>query len=75
MANDSAPNRDHGYEIVTRSAAGEVLHRDSDFAEDARLDWFDQTVTFADSGETIQLVERETGTVIEEKLRDSRAAL
>jgi len=72
MATETAPNYDHSYEIVTLSEDGEVLLRDSDFAEDARFIWLDQTVDFSEPGEKIQLIEKTDGTIIEEKVRGPR---
>jgi len=51
--------------MVRYSKAGEFLDEDRDFSDDARFEWFDQAVQFAEVGETIELVDLEGGVVLE----------
>ena len=59
----------HSFLVRVSSSDGDVFE-DRDFAENARIDWFDQTVLFAESGEVIELVDESTGRVIESVTKD-----
>lgn len=54
----------HSFLVRVSSTDGDVFE-DRDFAESARIEWFDQTVLFAEAGETIELMDESTGRVIE----------
>lgn len=70
---DTKSNRDHSYEIRILSEDGELLLEDTDFAEDARFIWFDQILMeSADPGQTVQLIEKTDGTIVEEQIKEPR---
>jgi len=64
----------HTFLIRISTADGILVGEDTDFAEDARWDWFDQTINFATPGEVIQLIDRANGTadgvVIAEEIKE-----
>lgn len=64
----------HTFLIRVSTADGILVGEDTDFAEDARWDWFDQTINFAAHGEVIQLIDRSNGTadgvVIAEEIKE-----
>lgn len=73
MATETALNYDHSYEVRILSEDGELILEDSDFAEEARFIWFDQILKeSADPGQTVQLVEKADGTIVEEKIKEPR---
>lgn len=51
--------------MIRFSKNGEFLDEDRDFADSACFDWFDQSVQTAEVGETIELVDLESGVVLE----------
>jgi len=61
---------DHNFLIRVFTTDGIFVGEDSDFAEDARFDWFEQSYAFAESGEVVQLIDSENDRVIIEKIKD-----
>jgi len=63
-------HNDHNFLIRTFTTDGILVGEDADFAEDARFDWFEQSVDFAESGEVVQLIDTENDRVVVEKIKD-----
>lgn len=61
--------------MVRYSKAGEFLDEDRDFSDDGRFEWFDQAVQLAEIGETIELVDLETGVVLETVTKEAAPKL
>lgn len=65
-----AINADHTFLIRILSEDGEVLLEDTDFAEDARFDWFDENLRQATAGEIVQLIDTSDDRVLVEEIRE-----
>lgn len=58
----------HPYLIRVITADSELVLEDTDFAEDARYDWFDEIVRSSDDGEIVQLINTDDDSVMHEHI-------
>lgn len=65
-----ATNTENIFLIRILSEDGEVILEDTDFAEDARFDWFDENLRQATAGETVQLIDTSDDRVLVEEIRE-----
>lgn len=65
-----AINTENIFLIRILSEDGEVIFEDTDFAEEARFDWFDENLRQATAGEIVQLIDTSDDRVIVEQIRE-----
>lgn len=58
----------HTLAVRTITSDGILVAEDTDFAEDAMYDWFEEIARQAESGEVVQLIDLSDDRVIEERL-------
>lgn len=65
-----ATNTENIFLIRILSEDGEVILEDTDFAEEARFDWFDENLRQAKVGETVQLIDTSDDRVLVEEIHE-----
>lgn len=65
---NAARKPSHGLTVRVITEDGELVSEDSDFSEDAKWDWFDETRRTADAGTVVQLIDSEGNVVGEERV-------
>lgn len=65
-----AINTENIFLIRILSEDGEVIFEDTDFAEEARFDRFDENLRQATAGEIVQLIDTSDDRVIVEQIRE-----